>query len=177
MILLVEEQFGGGGFGQIYKINHREFHQKMALKIEPAKTDVRRAKLEMTIMLSLRGKPSIPILYGCGKIRGSPYIVMQMLGRNLSDLRRRQPDRCLSDKTVFRISMHIVGALKVLHDMGYCHRDVKPSNCCMGSGSNKRIAHLIDFGMVRRIRTFVIYVLHLQPFFLDWYSDFYLDFR
>ena len=126
------------------------------MNIEPAKTDVRRVKLEMTIMLSLRGNPCIPILYGCGKVRGCPYIVMQILGRNLSDLRRRQPDRCLSYKTVFRITIHVVGALKVLHNMGYCHRDVKPSNCCMGSGSDRRIAHLIDFGMVRRIRTFLI---------------------
>uniref|UniRef100_A0A7E4VYJ1 non-specific serine/threonine protein kinase n=1 Tax=Panagrellus redivivus TaxID=6233 RepID=A0A7E4VYJ1_PANRE len=148
----IEEQFGGGGFGQIYKVHHREFGQKMALKVEPARGDVRRAKLEMTVMMMLRGKPHIPIMYGCGKVNGCPYIVMQMLGRNLSDLRRRQPDRCLSASTVFRVSVHVVIALRHLHESGYVHRDVKPSNCCMGVGTARRKCHVIDFGMVRRIR-------------------------
>ncbi|MFH4975544.1 hypothetical protein AB6A40_002253 [Gnathostoma spinigerum] len=77
---------------------------------------------------------------------------MQMLGKNLNDLRKRQRKRRFTIGTVSRVGHQCVTALKSLHDIGYIHRDVKPSNMCVGLNEDKRMIYMIDFGMSRRFR-------------------------
>uniref|UniRef100_A0A1I7S6A1 non-specific serine/threonine protein kinase n=1 Tax=Bursaphelenchus xylophilus TaxID=6326 RepID=A0A1I7S6A1_BURXY len=90
-----------------------------------------------------------------GSIDNFLYIVMEYLGRNLNDLRRRQPKRRFSPATVLRVCGQMLSALKAVHHIGYLHRDVKPSNMCVGYGDeqSRRNVFLVDFGMTRKFLT------------------------
>lgn len=50
------------------------------------------------------------------------YIAMEMLGRNLNDLRRRQLHKRFSLSTGLRAAVQMVEALKDIHAVSYLHR-------------------------------------------------------
>lgn len=51
---------------------------------------------------------------------------MELLGDNLSVLRRRQPSHTFDLKTTMALGMCMLRAIKSVHDRGYLHRDIKP---------------------------------------------------
>ncbi len=53
-------------------------------------------------------------------------MVMELLGDNLSELRRRQPDGKFSLPTTLKLGQQMLRAIEAIHDLGYLHRDVKP---------------------------------------------------
>lgn len=50
------------------------------------------------------------------------YIVMEMLGPNLGDLRRRRATRQFTLGTVLRVGKQMVEALRDVHNVGFLHR-------------------------------------------------------
>uniref|UniRef100_A0A183VFN3 non-specific serine/threonine protein kinase n=1 Tax=Toxocara canis TaxID=6265 RepID=A0A183VFN3_TOXCA len=108
--------------------------------------------LEQKVISALSGTPHFPQFVACGVLDDYNYIIMEMLGRNLSDLRKRRPERRLGVGTVTRVGQQCIVALKSLHDFGFIHRDIKPSNLCIGRGKKKHTIYLVDFGMARRFR-------------------------
>ncbi|VDN29317.1 unnamed protein product [Gongylonema pulchrum] len=145
----VESKLGRGAFGHIYRAYDRLKLQSVAVKVGTPRMDTRRMKIEQIVLTLLRGKSHFPILIGTGKIRGLPYLVMELVGRNLSELRKSQPQKCFQPITVYRISMQVMSALHDLHRSGFLHRDIKPSNFCIGRGLNRRKIYLLDHGMAR----------------------------
>uniref|UniRef100_A0A0R3PLK6 non-specific serine/threonine protein kinase n=1 Tax=Angiostrongylus costaricensis TaxID=334426 RepID=A0A0R3PLK6_ANGCS len=144
----IEKMIGGGGFGQIY----RATDIVLAAKVEPQSEDAGRMVLEQMVLTKLVGTRHSPKLYASGWLNNYNFIVMQMLGRNLTDLRKAQTERRFSVHTTVRVGIQVVEALKFVHDLGYLHRDVKPSNMCVGIGEHRRIIYLVDFGMTRQFR-------------------------
>ncbi|TKR93955.1 hypothetical protein L596_008314 [Steinernema carpocapsae] len=151
----IERMIGGGGFGQIYKaVEDRK--RMIAIKVEkPVDNEPSRMILEQKVLNILRGCQHIPLLFASGSINDCMYIAMEMLGPNLCDIRKKRASRKLTVPTVLRMAQQAVDALKLVHDIGYLHRDVKPSNMCIGRFSNRthRTFYLVDFGMTRRYRS------------------------
>nr|CDJ91699.1 Serine threonine protein kinase-related domain containing protein [Haemonchus contortus] len=139
----LEKMIGGGGFGQIYRAIDIDMGTVVAAKVEPQSEDAGRMVLEQMVLTRL---------YASGWLNNYNFIVMQMLGRNLTELRKAQADRRFSVHTTVRVGMQIIEALKSVHDLGFLHRDVKPSNMCVGIGEHRRIIYLVDFGMTRQFR-------------------------
>ncbi|KAK6058025.1 hypothetical protein COOONC_04408 [Cooperia oncophora] len=148
----LEKMIGGGGFGQIYRAIDIEMGTVVAAKVEPQSEDAGRMVLEQMVLTKLVGTRHSPRLYASGWMNNYNFIVMQMLGRNLTELRKAQADRRFSVHTTVRVGMQIIEALKSVHDLGFLHRDVKPSNMCVGIGEHRRIIYLVDFGMTRQFR-------------------------
>ncbi|ULT99517.1 hypothetical protein L3Y34_000675 [Caenorhabditis briggsae] len=149
----VDAIIGGGGFAQIYKAYDKVRKEDCAIKMEHATLDIRRMKLEITVLLALRGCIGIPEILGQGKWQNgdikSQYIVMQLVGKNLSEIRKALPHRRFSERTLYRAMLQILKALSLLHGAGFLHRDLKPSNCCIGATDCTRI-YLIDYGLTRQ---------------------------
>lgn len=59
--------------------------------------------------------------------------------------------------TIFQTLMHVVRAVRVMHDMGYAHRDIKPGNILRRPGEHDWT--LIDFGCAAPIGVLHVSVL------------------
>ncbi|CAJ0560851.1 unnamed protein product, partial [Mesorhabditis spiculigera] len=155
-------QVGAGSFGQIYRArvlsNDKDLEVAVKAVVRQQRaTEAKRAVLEQKILRDLSGMPNFPKLYSSGKEtigqRTFNYMVMDLLGPNLAELRKRRPEQRLEAVTVYRIGLQGLKAMEVFHKKGYVHRDIKPHNMCIGQrGEKQRIIYLLDFGLAREIR-------------------------
>ncbi|CAP30353.2 Protein CBG11150 [Caenorhabditis briggsae] len=145
---------GRGGYGQIYYASDPVFPDDVVIKIEPVVrrgSTSKRMLLEQKILYRLQGRPHVPIMCASGHTDQLNFIVMQLLGPNIGDLKKRSPVKRLSPSTVARIIIQGIAALRDVHSLGYLHRDVKPANMCFGITQNTRhVLKLVDYGLVRR---------------------------
>lgn len=74
---------------------------------------------------------------GCGRNDRFNYVVMQLQGRNLAELRRAQPRSAFSLSTTLRLGLQILKAIESIHSVGFLHRDIKP--VCIAKSSAKRM--------------------------------------
>ena len=78
-------------------------------------------------------------------------MVMELLGDNISEFRRKQPDGKFSLGTTLKLGLQMLRAIEAVHELGYLHRDIKPSNFAMGLPPlKKRTVFIIDFGLARK---------------------------
>jgi len=88
--------------------------------------------------------PGVVTVYDVVEEDGRPWIVMELIrARSLHEQIKK--DGTLSPRKVAEIGRQMAGALRVAHEAGILHRDVKPSNVLV-SGSR---AVLTDFGIAR----------------------------
>lgn len=81
--------------------------------------------------------------------------MMELLGMNLSELRRRLPStrHTFSPATTVRLVVQMIQCVAALHNVGYLHRDIKPSNFAIGASPQRRQqCIMIDFGLARKYR-------------------------
>ncbi|VDM94327.1 unnamed protein product, partial [Onchocerca ochengi] len=115
-------------------------------------------KLEAYVLgkLSTASKHTIRLLHS-GKRPKYSFMVMTLCGPDLMFLRKmkginkiRRDDDHFSFETTLRIAVHCLFAIKMLHEVGFVHRDVKPGNMVIGiNGRDCRTIFMIDYGMVR----------------------------
>ncbi|CAJ0601844.1 unnamed protein product [Cylicocyclus nassatus] len=145
----VEGLLADGGFAQVFAAIHEDTQTRWAVKIESEKCDRKRMKLEIMVLMLLRGKANIPEIMAMGTCPTGHFIILELVGRNLSDLRRQLPERKLSPGSLYRSSIQVTHALSLVHAAGFLHRDLKPSNFCVGADDVRRI-YLIDYGLTRQ---------------------------
>ena len=124
-----------------------------AVKVESCTSNKQVLKIEALILKRLQGLRHTCHLYGCGRTDKVNFVVMTLLGQNLSDLRKKQVKQVFSLSTVLRIAVQAVTAVQEMHDCGFLHRDIKPSNFAMGIGTESRKCFLFDFGLARQYTT------------------------
>ena len=81
------------------------------------------------------------------------YIVMDLLGDDMSYIRNR-----FKTKEKFNVpvsvavflTQQIIECLKLFHDYGYVHRDVKPANFIRSSTLNTNFS-VVDFGISKKV--------------------------
>ncbi|XP_031331385.1 tau-tubulin kinase homolog Asator isoform X2 [Photinus pyralis] len=150
----VIKKIGGGGFGEIYEGLDLLTREQVALKVESARQPKQVLKMEVAVLKKLQGKDHVCRFIGCGRNDRFNYVVMQLQGRNLAELRRAQPRSAFSLSTTLRLGLQILKAIESIHSVGFLHRDIKPSNFSMGRlAYNCRKVYMLDFGLARQYTT------------------------
>ncbi|XP_055087164.1 tau-tubulin kinase 2 [Periophthalmus magnuspinnatus] len=147
----VTKKIGGGGFGEIYEALDLLTRVSVALKVESAQQPKQVLKMEVAVLKKLQGKDHICRFVGCGRNDRFNYVVMELQGRNLADLRRSMSRGTFSISTTLRLGRQILQAIESIHSVGFLHRDIKPSNFAMGRfPSTCRTCYMLDFGLARQ---------------------------
>ncbi|XP_063300232.1 tau-tubulin kinase 1 isoform X2 [Pelobates fuscus] len=147
----VLKKIGGGGFGEIYEAMDLLTRENVALKVESAQQPKQVLKMEVAVLKKLQGKDHVCRFIGCGRNEKFNYVVMQLQGRNLADLRRSQPRGTFTMSTTLRLGKQILESIESIHSVGFLHRDIKPSNFAMGRlPSTYRKCYMLDFGLARQ---------------------------
>ncbi|NXL29386.1 TTBK2 kinase, partial [Glaucidium brasilianum] len=144
-------KIGGGGFGEIYDALDLLTRENVALKVESAQQPKQVLKMEVAVLKKLQGKDHVCRFIGCGRNDRFNYVVMQLQGRNLADLRRSQSRGTFTISTTLRLGKQILECIESIHSVGFLHRDIKPSNFAMGRfPSTCRKCFMLDFGLARQ---------------------------
>ena len=141
------EKIGEGAFGSIYKGENIRTKELVAIKIEPIIHDLKLLKNESIIYQYLINNEGIPNVKWFGKDKTNYYMVINLLGESLQSLKERK--QIFSLKLVLQIGTQILYLLKMIHDKGIVHRDIKPDNFLLGLNSKSKQIYLIDFGFCK----------------------------
>jgi len=107
-------------------------------------------KLEVAVLKKLQPCSWVVPFIACGRHADYNFLVMELLGENLAEIRRLQQGR-FSMLTTLKLGIQMLRGIEAVHEYGYLHRDIKPSNFAMGlKPERKQTCFLIDFGLARR---------------------------
>jgi len=139
-------KIGEGSFGSIYKGQNIRTSEFVAIKVESIKNETKLLKNESVIYHYLNNTEGIPSVKWFGKDNNNYYMVINLLGNSLQDVKNKQFSFSL--KLVLQIGIKIIYLIKLIHDKGLVHRDIKPENFLFGLNNHNNI-YLIDFGFCK----------------------------
>ncbi|EFO90509.1 hypothetical protein GCK72_000558 [Caenorhabditis remanei] len=149
---VVKKKLGEGACGQVFLVELLQGKGRAAMKVEPLMKNKEDEilKMEVYVLKKLQNSRHVCRLLGSGKTETFTYLVMSLLGKEIGDVRRRMPGRKISAPSTLRIFIQLVKALQDMHEAGFVHRDVKPSNMALGV-KNEQVVYIFDFGLSRQI--------------------------
>ncbi|CAD5209504.1 unnamed protein product [Bursaphelenchus okinawaensis] len=149
----VIQMLGEGGFGAVYKVITSD-NQTFAMKSETHNPDgVLKMEVLILKLVNAKGYAHFCRCIDAGKTSTATlYMVMTLLGPNLSELRSDLPDQKFSMGCSLSVGKQCVEAIQEIHSVGFLHRDLKPSNFAIGPETNSRRILMFDFGLARRYR-------------------------
>ncbi len=148
---LLGPELGRGGFAITYLAADLEIaSRKVVVKVLNAYRSndpwaLKKFRSEMEALARIHHPNVVSVLdFGsCGN--GKPFLVMQYVpGRRLREIIPRDG---LPLAQVAEIMKQTGRALSAAHDVGVCHRDVKPENIMIGESEDVEETKLIDFGI------------------------------
>jgi serine/threonine-protein kinase len=145
-------QIGKGGMGDVYKVERVSDHRPFALKVltqTRGHAEVARMAREANIISRLAHPNVVSVVDFELDPEGVCYIVMDLVeGKPLTALRSRYGDV----PWVLDVLAQLAEALRVIHDQGFIHRDLKPGNVMIEQPDAKPRVKLVDFGIALAAR-------------------------
>ena len=141
------DKIGSGSFGSIYKAENIRTNENVAIKVEDIKNDTKLLKNESIIYQYLKNCDGIPNIKWFGKDETNNYMVINLLGDSLQNIKNKK--FVFSLKQTLQIGIQLVKLLKTIHNQGLVHRDIKPDNFLLGANNDTRQLYLIDFGFCK----------------------------
>ena len=150
----IEDEIGRGGMAVVYRARDRRLERLVAIKVLPPELALdpalgTRFTREAQTAAQLAHAHIVPI-FDVGSHDGIAYFVMALVdGGNLAQRLEHQPRRAVDE--VRRLLCETADALAYAHLRGVVHRDVKPDNILIDTGSGR--AMMSDFGIARAIES------------------------
>lgn len=167
----IDSYLSSGGFGNTYVATNIEFDERVAIKEFFMKGVTQRDDNQTTVSVSnlentnsfqeqkekfkkearrlrkLQNEHIVKV-HDMFDENGTAYYVMDYVdGENLSE-RLKRTGKPMSEQEVCAILPQILDALKAVHNEGFCHLDIKPSNIMLDKGGKIK---LIDFGASKQL--------------------------
>ncbi|KAF8594796.1 kinase-like protein, partial [Ceratobasidium sp. AG-I] len=135
--------------GIVYRATELGSGRAVALKKSRVSLEVKRSLLqhEARVLKMLSGHPTIPDVFGYGRIEHFELLSMQLLDQSLGDIMRDSGPIPLA--AVLEIADQMLDVLDHMHSHGLAHRDIKPDNMVLKAPGSWRLC-LIDFGLLYR---------------------------
>ena len=145
----IERELVGGGMAQVFVGEDHDLGRKVVIKILPpelaASVSAERFRREILTVARLQHPHIVPILKA-GELDGVPYFVMPYVdGESLDVTLRRR--KTLGVRETVGILKDVARALAFAHERNVVHRDIKPGNILLSSGS----ATVTDFGVSKAL--------------------------
>lgn len=140
------DKIGSGTFGTIYKAQNIRTNEYVAIKMEAIESQIKLLKNESIVYQYLNGCEGIPNVKWFGKDGSHYYMVLNLLGISLHDLKNKLHKFSLT--LGLKTGVKILLLLQTIHNKGLVHRDIKPDNFLFGVNSYNDI-YLIDFGFCK----------------------------
>lgn len=149
----LRQELGRGGFGITYVARHHYLDQDVVIKTlnsglhqHPEFAEFQRKFQDEARRLALCIHPHIVRVSDFFTEAGFPYMVMEYVpGPTLDKV--IFPNRPLPEATAIAYVRQVGEALRVVHQRGLLHRDIKPHNIILREGTQQVV--LIDFGIAR----------------------------
>lgn len=159
----LEELLGAGGSGSVYITvdNGRRLAIKIIEKLDQTEPDVDQVLREAMVSTIIRHPNLVPCL-SCGASESSLYLVYELLeGGDTKQLVESQ--RPLEEESILHLLEQTCGGLHAIHQAGYIHGDIKPSNILLDNQGTARIG---DFGTANLIRDRHLQTMAATPAFM-----------
>jgi hypothetical protein len=148
---LLIEQLGSGGMGTVWRAADRVLGREVAVKELRGLAELAGPEREAFTLRTFRearaagrlNHPGVVAVYDIFEDGGHPWIVMQLVpSRTLGSIVR--DEGALPPRRVAEIGVQLLAGLRVAHEAGVLHRDVKPDNVLIAEDGR---AVLTDFGI------------------------------
>lgn len=137
---------GEGSFGKVYLGRDADTEAEVVIKLEHSSVDPSFLDEEIRIYQSLQPKPGFPRVFWHGWQDSFQVMVFELLGPNLEDLFCYCGQK-FSLKTTLTLADQLLHRFESLHAANYLHRDVKPENFLLGTGSQGNNVYMTDLGL------------------------------
>ena len=158
------KKIGIGAFGQIYSACEKDHavpsHAVPSHAVPSHATPTHAVKIlstehtalfenEVAMYAKIKNINYIPSLYAAGSAGKFHYMVFDLLGQSLEELRLEFGEQ-MSLKVVLHLSLQMLSIVEAIHDRGIIHRDLKPANFLIKpNAQGVSELYLIDFGLAR----------------------------
>ncbi len=143
-----QRELGGGGMSRTYVATERALGREVVVKVLApellAGISVERFRREVMTAARLQHPHIVPVL-ATGEVDGLPWFTMPYVDGD--SLRHRLGKGPLLTGEAVSILRDVARALAYAHERGIVHRDIKPDNVLLSSGS----ATVTDFGIAKAI--------------------------
>lgn len=143
----IVRRLGQGGMARVFLAQDESLHRQVAVKVLADRHSddphfIERLQREARAAARLN-HPNIVQVYDQSQTAGMSYIVQEYVeGETLKDLIRRESP--IEPRRAITIALQILAALRVAHQQGVIHRDVKPQNILVQPDGKIKVA---DFGI------------------------------
>jgi len=144
-------KIGSGSFGEVYLSEYKKNKKLCAIKVEERKPSSRIHE-EYRIYKKLRKNgvnQGIPLIFEYIETPKYNILVMELLGKSLDEL-FVENNNLFDLTTVLKLSVEIINLLKLIHDAGFIHRDIKPNNFLVGYKEQNNKLFIMDFGLSKQ---------------------------
>lgn len=147
----ISRLLGQGGMGKVYEGNDVGLKRTVAVKFLPdelvKKPEVIERFMREAQVAGRLNHPNIIAIYDVGNDERGCYMVMELLSPASASnrVKKKGPYPWI---VATRIIADCCAALKVAHEAGIIHRDIKPDNILF---STNGVVKLVDFGLVKLV--------------------------